>query len=95
MLFSFDIYVVYVRAFFACIVDDAQILNGAMHNVTRKKRKERNERRVFQDFPSSFMLLDDCSACERTMSLRCIHKGETFHSDDDKSMCNQTTRIYI
>lgn len=51
--------------------------------------------RVFQDFPSSFMLLDDCSACERTMPLRCIHKRETFHGNDDKSVCNQTTRIYI
>jgi hypothetical protein len=35
-----------------------------MRNVTRKKRKGRNERKVFQDFSSSFMLLDVCSACE-------------------------------
>ncbi len=80
---------------FACIFDDAQILNGAMHDVTRKKRKGRNEGRVFQDFPSSFVLLDDCSACERTTSLRCIHKREKFHGNDDKSVCNQTTHIYI
>jgi hypothetical protein len=79
---------------FACIFDDAQILNGAMHDVTRKKRKGRNEGRVFQDFPSSFVLLDDCSACERTASLRCIHKREKFHGNDDKSVCNQTTHIY-
>ncbi len=61
--FSFDICVC-ARAFFACTIDDAQTVNGAMRNVTRKKRKGRNERKVFQDFSSSFMLLDVCSACE-------------------------------
>jgi hypothetical protein len=80
--------------FFACTVDDAQILNGAMRNVTRKKRKGRNERRVFQDFPSSFMLLDDCSAYERTTPLRCIHKGERFMAMTTR-VCNQTTHIWI
>ncbi len=71
---------------FAYTVDDGQTLNGAIHNVIRKKRKGRNERRVFQDSPSSFMLLDDCSVCERTILLRGIHRRKLFHGNDEKNV---------
>jgi hypothetical protein len=56
--------------FFACIVDDAQTLNGAMRNITRKKRTGRSERKVFQDFPSSLMIVARVKARRRCDAFR-------------------------